>query len=359
MSLRKFCLRFMLLAFLPGLPALAQCNYSESLSVTNVSANIVVNNRVSSVIVRENPTAGSAPSAYFSITPAASGAVAVNMQVGNEYQFSNGTGQYASGTVLGTIVATTAGPFTFVLCESNAAVAARQGGGSTTSGGSSSITSPVDGSGNVKVNCETGCAGGNPNGQATMANSAPVTIASNQSNLPGNEAQINGVAPLMNNGVSGTGSQRVNLASDNSALGAWGHGATGSAVPAGATQVAGKNGSGNLQALSTDASGNVGVNVQNTTAQTTNTITSTQTVAVLGDRLSSEIIRGTWLRVEYCAHIDRDAECDRQARCQWRNRRKHNDSQYGCAGLFDLRRRSVWPERWIGVGRQRRAGFVR
>jgi hypothetical protein len=52
--------------------------------------------------------------------------------------------------------------------------------------GSVAVTGPVDGGGNVKVNCITGCASANPNGQATMANSAPVTIASNQSSLPVN-----------------------------------------------------------------------------------------------------------------------------------------------------------------------------
>lgn len=50
-----------------------------------------------------------------------------------------------------------------------------------------------------------------------------------------NAAQIGGVAPLMGNGVTGTGSQRLTLASDNSALPAAGQGAVGSAVPAGAT----------------------------------------------------------------------------------------------------------------------------
>jgi hypothetical protein len=58
----------------------------------------------------------------------------------------------------------------------------------------------------------------NANGQAAMANSSPVVIASNQSNIPTNTAQINGVTPLMGNGVSGTGSQRVNIASDNTAF---------------------------------------------------------------------------------------------------------------------------------------------
>lgn len=60
-----------------------------------------------------------------------------------------------------------------------------------------------------------------------------------------NEAQINGVTPLMGNGTSGTGSQRVNIASDNSVLPAVGAGATGSAVPANAVYQGG-NGSGNL-----------------------------------------------------------------------------------------------------------------
>jgi trimeric autotransporter adhesin len=79
----------------------------------------------------------------------------------------------------------------------------------------------------------------------------PVSLAANQSV---NEAQINGVTPLMGNGISGTGSQRVNIASDNTAFAVnatlqassataigtvnpttaanWGVGATGSAVPA-------------------------------------------------------------------------------------------------------------------------------
>jgi hypothetical protein len=71
----------------------------------------------------------------------------------------------------------------------------------------------------------------NVNGQATMANSSPVVIASNQSAIPVtltsttltgtsavNVAQINGVTPLMGNGVTGTGSQRVTIASDNTAF---------------------------------------------------------------------------------------------------------------------------------------------
>jgi hypothetical protein len=102
-------------------------------------------------------------------------------------------------------------------------------------------------------------------GQTTMANSQPVAIASDQTVIPVsdnggsvtvdgtvsitanssvNVAQINGVTPLMGNGTTGTGSQRVTIASDNTAFtvnaaqsGAWTLGsstATGSAVPANA-----------------------------------------------------------------------------------------------------------------------------
>ena len=58
-----------------------------------------------------------------------------------------------------------------------------------------------------------------------------VALPANQSV---NESQVNGVTPLMGNGVSGTGSQRVNIASDNSAVSGFGAGATGSAPPANA-----------------------------------------------------------------------------------------------------------------------------
>jgi hypothetical protein len=56
-----------------------------------------------------------------------------------------------------------------------------RGSSQSGSGPSVTISSPVDGSGFVNVDCKTGCSGSNPNGQATMANSAPVVIASDQS----------------------------------------------------------------------------------------------------------------------------------------------------------------------------------
>lgn len=70
----------------------------------------------------------------------------------------------------------------------------------------------------------------NANGQATMANSSPVVIASNQSavtvsatNLSTNVAQINGVTPLMGNGATGTGSPRVTIVSDGTAISTTGY----------------------------------------------------------------------------------------------------------------------------------------
>lgn len=69
----------------------------------------------------------------------------------------------------------------------------------------------------------------NPNGQATMANSAPVAIASNQSAIPITDnsgsitvdgtvavSTINSVAPAFGSGVRGATVQRVTIATDDS-----------------------------------------------------------------------------------------------------------------------------------------------
>lgn len=53
----------------------------------------------------------------------------------------------------------------------------------------------IDGSGNFVVKVSNA----DSNGQATMANSAPVVIASDQSNVPGNLKQINGQTPTLDN----------------------------------------------------------------------------------------------------------------------------------------------------------------
>lgn len=107
--------------------------------------------------------------------------------------------------------------------------------GNTPSSGTGSnvaVTSPVDGSGYVNIDCKTGCSAGNPNGQATMANSAPVAIASNQTAVPvsgtvtttppanasTNVAQVAGTTADTNSGVKSAGTLRVVLATDQPAL---------------------------------------------------------------------------------------------------------------------------------------------
>jgi hypothetical protein len=51
-------------------------------------------------------------------------------------------------------------------------------------------------------------------GQAAMAASSPVVIANNQSTLPVNTAQVNGVTTLTGTGATGTGAQRVTVSTD-------------------------------------------------------------------------------------------------------------------------------------------------
>lgn len=69
-----------------------------------------------------------------------------------------------------------------------------------------------------------------------------VALPANQSV---NVSQINAVTPLMGNGATGTGSQRVTVVNDNTGIANWGQGATGSTVPTGA-QYVGYNLTGNL-----------------------------------------------------------------------------------------------------------------
>jgi hypothetical protein len=51
-------------------------------------------------------------------------------------------------------------------------------------------------------------------GQAAMAASSPVVIANDQSTLPVNTAQVNGVTTLTGTGATGTGAQRVTVSTD-------------------------------------------------------------------------------------------------------------------------------------------------
>lgn len=91
-------------------------------------------------------------------------------------------------------------------------------------------------------------------------------------NCPMNEAQIAGTTTSTSNGTSNAGNQRMNIASDNSAIANWGQGATGSAVPSGATYVAG-NGSGNATGV---------ITCDNSAAINMSTATTTQIIAISG-----------------------------------------------------------------------------
>ena len=66
-------------------------------------------------------------------------------------------------------------------------------------------------------------------GQGTMAASVPVAIASNQSTLPANTAQVNGVTTLTGTGAVGTGAQRIAVGTDTATIAGSAPGTAGSA----------------------------------------------------------------------------------------------------------------------------------
>lgn len=103
----------------------------------------------------------------------------------------------------------------------------------------------------------------------------PVSIASLPA-LPANQsvnvAQINAVTPLMGNGATGTGSSRVTIANDNSAIANFGMGATGATVPVNA-QLSGAQSGANMVAL---------IQASASAALTVSTATTTQLVALSG-----------------------------------------------------------------------------
>lgn len=132
-----------------------------------------------------------------------------------------------STTITGTVAATQSGNWTARVVGNAGAVLdfAGQNAASPANallGGCQFNTSPTTiSSGNASpVQCTNGGAvltnvvNTNANGQGTMANSSPVVIASNQSNLPTNTAQVNGVTVLTGTGATGTGAQRMTVSTD-------------------------------------------------------------------------------------------------------------------------------------------------
>lgn len=76
-------------------------------------------------------------------------------------------------------------------------------------------------------------------GQVTLATGAN-TIGALTANQSVNFAQVNGVTTLTGNGVAGTGSTRITIASDNLAISGLGAAATAGAVPANAIYIGGQ-----------------------------------------------------------------------------------------------------------------------
>lgn len=91
-------------------------------------------------------------------------------------------------------------------------------------------------------------------GNALVVDGSAVTQPVSATNLSTNISQINAVTPLMGNGATGTGSLRVTLANDSSAIAAKGEGATGSAAPAGAQQIGMRSGANLVAATQANAS---------------------------------------------------------------------------------------------------------
>jgi hypothetical protein len=85
-------------------------NHVQTITVTNGTTTITADGNYNQVLVREN---AATPSAAFSITLAGT-STALNYPAGTQFVFY---GSFSNGQVLGTITATTSGPFSFVAVE--------------------------------------------------------------------------------------------------------------------------------------------------------------------------------------------------------------------------------------------------
>jgi hypothetical protein len=127
----------------------------------------------------------------------------------------------------------------------------------------------------------------NPNGQATSANSSPVVIASDQSNVGVNHAQTAGTTTSTNNGAADAGTQRVTIANDSTGqIIARGNAASGATDSGNPIKVAGKYNStpptftdGQRGDLQLDASGNLKTAVTGTISIANNSAVNVAQVA--------------------------------------------------------------------------------
>jgi len=87
-------------------------NHVQTITVTNSPTTITADGNYNQVLLREN---AAGPTAAFSITLAGS-STALNYPAGTQFLF---TGNFANGQAIGTIQATTSGPFTFIAVEAS------------------------------------------------------------------------------------------------------------------------------------------------------------------------------------------------------------------------------------------------
>lgn len=155
----------------------------------------------------------------------------------------------------------------------------------------------------------------NPNGQATMANSAPVVIASDQSAIPVSGTvtasissasiaglyvdlrEIKGVAVSVGNGATDTGTQRVTISNDSTGIiSVAGRAAQGAAIAGNPVLLAGEDPSGNVATLQTAAGGDLLVDTELPAAAPLTDTTANPTTPMVGDALMA--YDGTqWVRV--------------------------------------------------------------
>jgi hypothetical protein len=172
-------------------PAQAQvAGATMTVSVTNVAANVTTTIPANQLVIREN---SASPSAVFSITLSGS-ATAINFAAGATYTFQAQNGQtWPAGTVIGTIIATTAGPFTFVGTQSVGQASQQAKAGSSSSGGSSSFPLTVSGTVN---------SGGIPCFTSGTQESSSATIAANTLIKGGGAGACASASSITDNGTT-------------------------------------------------------------------------------------------------------------------------------------------------------------
>ena len=180
-------------------PAQAQlAGATITVSVTNVAANVTTTIPANQLVIREN---SASPTAIFSITLSGS-STAINFAAGSTYTFASPNGQtWPAGTVLGTIVATTSGPFTFVGTQS-IGVPSQQAFTAVSNGGTVSSAFPLTVSGTVN-------SGGIPCFNSGTQESSSAAIAANVLIKGGGAGACVSASSITDNGTTVSTSEAI------------------------------------------------------------------------------------------------------------------------------------------------------